>query len=49
MLEYYENKYSKKKKTIVKASLSGAYRLKEIATYFAKHYSVISRVVKANE
>jgi len=48
-LEYYENKYRNQKKAIVKAYLSGGYTLKEIGDYFGKHYSTISRIVKANE
>lgn len=48
-LEYYDNTYHDQKKAILNAYLSGGYTLKEIGDYFAKHYSTISRIVKAGE
>lgn len=48
-LEYYDNTYPDQKKAILNAYLSGGYTLKEIGGYFAKHYSTISRIVKAGE
>ena len=48
-LEYYENTCHDQKKVIFNAYLSGGYTLKEIGDYFGKHYSTISRIVKAGE
>ena len=48
-LEYYANTYDDQKKAILNAYLSGGYTLKEIGGYFGKHYSTISRIVKAGE
>jgi hypothetical protein len=48
-LEYYDKKYKDQKIAILNAYLSGGYTLKEIGHYFGKHYSTISRIVKANE
>ena len=48
-LEYYENTYHDQKKAIFKAYVSGGYTLKQIGDYFGKHYSTVSRIVKAGE
>ena len=48
-LEYYDNTYHDQKKAILNAYLTGGYTLKEIGGYFGKHYSTISRIVKAGE
>jgi transposase len=48
-LEYYENTYHDQKKAIFKAYISGGYTLKQIGAYFGKHYSTVSRIVKAGE
>lgn len=48
-LEYYDNTYHDQKKAILNAYLSGGYTLKEIGDYYGKHYSTISRIVKAGE
>ena len=48
-LEFYDKKYDDQKIAILNAYLSGGYTLKEIGNYFGKHYSTISRIVKANE
>ncbi|WP_428356841.1 REP-associated tyrosine transposase [Methyloprofundus sp.] len=48
-LEYYDNTYHDPKKAILNAYLSGGYTLKEVGDYFGRHYSTISRIVKAGE
>ena len=46
-LSYYENKYSERNGSIIKAYESGGYSMKEIGDYFDLHYSRVSRIVKA--
>ncbi len=46
-LSYYENKYSERNGSIIKAYESGGYSLKEIGDYFELHYSRLSWIVKA--
>ena len=48
-LDYYDKKYKDPNIAIYSAYLSGGYTLKEIGEYFNKHYSTISRIVKACE
>ncbi len=44
-LGYYDNRYKNPKQAILNAYLSGGYTLKELGTYFGKHYSTISKIV----
>ena len=48
-LDYYASKYKDENKAIVRAYQTGGYTLKDIGDYFSKHYSTISRIVKAHE
>lgn len=48
-LDYYDKKYTDKKKSIYSAYQSGGYTLKEIGDYYGNHYSTISRIVKEME
>lgn len=48
-LEYYERKFKDPKQAICSAYLSGGYTLQQIGLHFGKHYSTISRMVKAGE
>jgi len=43
--DYYDNRYKNPKLAILNAYLSGGYTLKELGTYFEKHYSTISKIV----
>ena len=48
-LDYYESKFKDQEKAILNAYLSGGYTLKELGDHFGKHYSTISRIIKAKE
>ncbi|MBQ0721376.1 MAG: transposase [Gammaproteobacteria bacterium] len=48
-ITYYQKKYKNNNEAITQAYLTGAFTMKELGEHFGKHYTTISRIIKANE